>query len=59
MILVKIWAIIASQAQDMMTKDGLTEPTTEHWAKAKAPFRRSLLIVVSVVNNKILVNRNI
>ncbi|KAK0049758.1 hypothetical protein Bpfe_020779 [Biomphalaria pfeifferi] len=40
MILVKIWAIIASQAQDMMTKDGLTEPTTEHWAKAKAPFRR-------------------
>ncbi|XP_012944230.1 uncharacterized protein LOC101858898 [Aplysia californica] len=40
MILVKIWANIASQVRTMMENDGVKEPTVEHWARAKAPYRR-------------------
>ncbi|CAL1544865.1 unnamed protein product [Lymnaea stagnalis] len=40
MILVKLWSIIASQVRDMMEKDKAAVPTIEHWARAKAPFRR-------------------
>ncbi|BFZ13306.1 hypothetical protein BsWGS_16347 [Bradybaena similaris] len=40
MILAKIWATIVSQVRSQMEADGSTAPTLEHWARAKAPFRR-------------------
>ncbi|RUS72183.1 hypothetical protein EGW08_020059 [Elysia chlorotica] len=40
MILVKIWAIIASSVKAQMVQGGSKVPTIEHWARAKAPFRR-------------------
>ncbi|GFN79266.1 SET and MYND domain-containing protein 5 [Plakobranchus ocellatus] len=40
MILAKIWAIIASQVRSQMDAERSTAPTLEHWARAKAPFRR-------------------
>ncbi|XP_059162060.1 uncharacterized protein LOC131945091 isoform X2 [Physella acuta] len=40
MILIKIWSIILSQVRDLMEKESVSAPTVEHWAKARAPFRR-------------------
>lgn len=40
LVLARMWATIVQDAKAMMKKDGLAEPTVDHWAKAKAPFRR-------------------
>ncbi|KAK6178480.1 hypothetical protein SNE40_013266 [Patella caerulea] len=40
LILSNIWASIIVEAKRLMFKDGLSTPTTEHWARAKAPYRR-------------------
>ncbi|XP_071092419.1 uncharacterized protein [Haliotis cracherodii] len=40
LVLARIWGTIVQDAKTMMRSEGLTQPSAEHWAKAKAPFRR-------------------
>lgn len=40
LVLAKIWAIIVTGAKRLMKEKGLSEPTTDIWARAKLPFRK-------------------
>lgn len=40
MVLMKIWGSILAEAKRQMKEAGLSEPTVDIWARAKAPFRK-------------------
>ena len=40
LVLARIFASVVSTAKRLMKEDGSPEPTIEHWAKAKSPYRK-------------------
>ncbi|XP_021368913.1 uncharacterized protein LOC110460368 [Mizuhopecten yessoensis] len=51
-ILARMWAQIVTEAKRLVKKDGCTQPTIEHWAKAKAPFRKFIAFGAGDVSSK-------
>ena len=39
-VLAKIWGMIIAEAKRLMKQAGCQQPTIEHWARAKMPFRK-------------------
>ncbi|KAK3085405.1 hypothetical protein FSP39_002846 [Pinctada imbricata] len=59
MLLARIWAGIVTAAKEMMKDAGVDKPTTEHWLKAKSPYKRFLAFGVDSPSKKYKVVYNL
>ncbi|KAL3860602.1 hypothetical protein ACJMK2_010701 [Sinanodonta woodiana] len=52
-LLARMWAMIVMEAKRLMRKNGLSQPTFQHWAKAKTSLRKFIVFGKSNVASKL------